>query len=305
MTLLRKYNPYRNYNRQGLQPMEKLNNHSSSHSQHKEEEKNQADREHYMGHGHQQHPTSEDAKQPVFVNINLQFDPATPIAGKPTKLTLTLTEQKSGEPITNFEILHDKLLHLVIVNTSDLSSFAHVHPVLSQDKSGKFTLDHMFQEADEYKAWVDFKPKGQSQVLAAFRFTVVGEPVHKAKAAARDEKQFSKVVEGGGYRLDLIVPDQVAVGDKVDLTFRVAHSNGTPVRDLEPLMAAGGHCVIITSDAKEYLHVHPSEEVEPNWRGGPDVIFSTTFPKSGAYRVWGQFQHNSRVITSDFNLVAK
>lgn len=239
------------------------------------------------------------------INYNLQFDPATPIAGKPTKLTLAVTEQKSGEPITDFEIVHDKLMHLVIVNTSDLSSFAHLHLILSQDKSGKFTLDHMFQAADEYKAWVDIKPKGQYQVLAAFRFTVAGEPVHKPKAATRDEKQFSKVVDDGRYRVDLIVPDHVAAGHNMNLTFRVANSDGTPIRDLEPLMAAGGHCVIIPSDANEFLHVHPLEEVELNWRGGPDVIFSTTLPKSGSYRVWGQFQHNGRVITSDFNLVAK
>jgi hypothetical protein len=284
--------------------MEKLQNHSSSLSQHKEE-KNQAAREHRKGHEHQQHSAAEDARQPAVVNINLQFDPVTPIAGKPTKLALAVTEQKSGEPFVDFETLHDKLMHLVIVSTSDLSSFAHVHPILSQDKSGKFTLDHIFQEADEYKAWVDVKPKGGSQLLAAFRITVAGEQVHKPKAATRDKKEFSKIVEGGRYRVELIVPDDVAAGDNVNLTFRVAHSDGSPIRDLEPLMAAGGHCVIITSDAKEYLHVHPSEEVAPNWRGGPDVMFSTTFPKSGVYRVWGQFQHNGRVITSDYDLVAK
>jgi hypothetical protein len=36
-------------------------------------------------------------------------------------------------------------------------------------------------------------------------------------------------------------------------------------------MAAGGHSVIISSDLKEFLHVHPMEEVGANWRGGPDI----------------------------------
>jgi hypothetical protein len=54
-------------------------------------------------------------------------------------------------------------------------------------------------------------------------------------------------------------------------------------------MAAGGHCVIIDADAREFLHVHPAEEVDDiaNWRGGPSVSFIANFPKPGLYRAWG------------------
>ena len=42
-------------------------------------------------------------------------------------------------------------------------------------------------------------------------------------------------------------------------------------------MAAGGHSVIISSDLKEFLHVHPTEEVDANWRSGPEISFRTSF----------------------------
>ena len=280
--------------------MRETQNHSP-HSQHNREERGHEDRQHHAGHGNVSSKTT-TLEQHIPVNINLQFDPAAPLAGKPAKLTLTVTEQRSGEPITIFEKIHDKLMHLIIVNTSDLSRFAHLHPTL---ENGRFEIDHTFKEADEYKAWIDVKPKCESQVLAAFRFSISGEPVHKPKAWERKEETFSKVMADGTYRIDLAVPDHVAAGHSVDITFRVADSNGKPIRDLEPLMAAGGHCVIITADAREFLHVHPTQEVPENWRGGPDVTFSATFPRSGMYRIWGQFQHKGRVITADYDLAVK
>ena len=65
-------------------------------------------------------------------NVNVQFDPATPQASKPTSLSLVVTEQKVGEPIRDFDIIHDKLMHLIIVNKEDLSHFTHIHPKLGQ-----------------------------------------------------------------------------------------------------------------------------------------------------------------------------
>jgi hypothetical protein len=82
----------------------------------------------------------------------------------------------------------------------------------------------------------------------------------------------------------------------------MSNDNGKPISNLEPLMAAGGHCVIIDSDAREFLHVHPAEEVDDvaSWQGGPSVSFLANFPKPGLYRAWGQFQHEGRLLTADF-----
>lgn len=63
-----------------------------------------------------------------------------------------------------------------------------------------------------------------------------------------------------------------------------------------------GHSVIISSNIQDFLHVHPVEEVQSDWQGGPEVSFKTKFTNGGLYKIWGQFQHKGRVITVDFIL---
>jgi hypothetical protein len=94
----------------------------------------------------------------------------------------------------------------------------------------------------------------------------------------------------------------LAAGRNVTITFEIRDANGKPIRNLEPLMAAGGHCVIISAEGHDFLHVHPIEEVDDvsSWRGGPSISFLANFPKPGLYRAWGQFQHEGRLLTADF-----
>jgi hypothetical protein len=239
----------------------------------------------------------------INYNVNVQFDPATPQAGKPTNLSLIVTEQKVGEPIKQFDIIHDKLMHLVIINSEDLSYFAHIHPRLDEG-SGVFTIDHNFAESGRYKMWIDVKPKGGTQILTAFRFNVEGHPVHsRATTIAPDQTLVKKVVaDGQSYQVTLnFQPEDLAPSKNVTMSFEIRDANGKPIRNLEPLMAAGGHCIIIAADAREFLHVHPVEEVDvPSWRGGPFVSFLANFPKPSLYRAWGQFQHEGRLMTADF-----
>jgi hypothetical protein len=85
------------------------------------------------------------------------------------------------------------------------------------------------------------------------------------------------------------------------MTFEIRDANRKPISNLEPLIAAGDHCVIIAADAREFLDIHPTEEVIiPSWRGGPYVTFLADFPGPGLYRAWGQFQHEGKLLTADF-----
>jgi hypothetical protein len=237
-------------------------------------------------------------------NVNVQFDPPTPQAGKPTHLSLIVTEQKVGEPIKQFDIVHDKLMHLVIVNSEDLSHFAHIHPKLNKE-TGIFHIDHTFAKAGKYKMWTDVKPKGGMQILTAFAFNVEGQPVHSPATIAKEQTLVKKVMaDEQSYQVTLdFQPKPLIAARSVTMTFEIRDANRKPISNLEPLMAAGGHCVIIGAGGHEFLHVHPAEEVTDNvasWRGGPSVSFLANFPKPGLYRAWGQFQHEGRLLTADF-----
>jgi hypothetical protein len=262
---------------------------------------------HHSAHAETTRSTAATSMAPASINynVNVQFDPANPQASKPTNLSLIVTEQKVGEPIKDFDIIHDKLMHLRIVNSEDLSHFAHIHPKLDKE-TGIFHIAHTFARAGRYKMWIDAKPKAGIQILTAFAFTVEGQPVHSPSNITSDRTFEKEVVsEGQSYQVTLnFQRERLGVGRDTKMTFEIRDANGKPISNLEPLMAAGGHCVIIDADGHEFLHVHPAEEVDDDdvasWRGGPSVSFMANFPKPGLYRAWGQFQHEGRLITADF-----
>jgi hypothetical protein len=247
---------------------------------------------------HQHHQIDNQLPLSEHYNVSIRFDPITPEAGKPTELLLSITDQKLGDPVKEFELVHDKLMHLIIVG-EDLSYFAHIHPTIrhGNDEDTAFAISHTFPESGKYKLWVDFKPKGGNQTLAAFKLNVIGKPIHSPEELVHDGK-YTKDSLDGQYQISLKVPTKIVAQNDVDITFNISDSSRRPITNLEPLMAAGGHSVIISSDLKEFLHVHPTEEVDMKWRGGPDVSFKTSFPKPGLYRAWGQFQHQGKVITA-------
>jgi len=283
----------------------------NSHNQHKEpmDERESSANKNERHHNHHSPRSKTTVTSPmvsplVNYNVNVQFDPATPQAGKPTRLSLVVTEQKVGEPIKQFDIIHDKLMHLIIVNKEDLSHFAHIHPKLDRE-TGIFNIAHTFAKAGKYKMWIDVRPKdGMQQILTAFAFNVEGEPIHSPAKIAHEQTRLKNVhAQGQSYQIALnCEPEQLVVGRDIEMTFEIKDANGKPITNLEPLMAAGGHCVIIDADGREFLHVHPAEEVHDavNWRGGPSVSFIANFPKPGLYRAWGQFQHEGRLLTADF-----
>jgi hypothetical protein len=283
----------------------------NTHSQHKEPmdegvsssaSENKSHHNHHSSHSKTAAPSTMFSPS-INYNVNVQFDPVVPQAGKPTHLSLVLTEQKVGEPIKDFDIIHDKLMHLIIINKEDLSNFAHIHPKLDRE-TGVFHIAHTFAKAGKYKMWIDAKPRGGKQILTAFAFNVEGQPIHSPTSIAPEQTLVKNVVaEGQSYRVSLnCQPEQIVAGRNVKMTFEIRDTNGKPISNLEPLMAAGGHCVIIDADGREFLHVHPAEEINDivSWRGGPSVSFLANFPKPGLYRAWGQFQHEGRLLTADF-----
>ena len=103
-------------------PNEEISSQHNTHGQHKEqleerESPMSRNKEHQHDHrSHQSNTTttpaaglSSRASRSRNYNVNVQFDPAIPQAGKPTHLSLVVTEQRVGEPIKDFEIIHEKL----------------------------------------------------------------------------------------------------------------------------------------------------------------------------------------------------
>jgi hypothetical protein len=122
---------------------------------------------------HQHHEVHNQLLLSKYYNVSIRFDPITPEARKPTELMLSVTDQKLGDPIREFELVHDKLMHVIIV-AEDLSYFTHIHPTIRDGNDGDTTISHTFPESGKYKLWVDFKPKGETKLLQHLNLMLPG-----------------------------------------------------------------------------------------------------------------------------------
>jgi uncharacterized membrane protein len=226
-------------------------------------------------------------------------------AGQEVLLRLTpLRGQTTRDVLRDLAVVHEHLMHLIVVS-SDLSFFDHVHPVRQPD--GSFTLPYTFPRPGSYLLFADITPAGQrSQV---FRMPLV---VRDAQLNAELLAKISTIVPAPALCKPLaddpsmtaqliFLPRTPTAGLHTNFLFRLT-KDGRPVNDLEPYIGAMGHCVIISQDTLVYLHCHPEQLLAPDpaARGGPDVSFHTIFPKPGLYKIWGQFKRGNRVLVVDF-----
>jgi hypothetical protein len=211
-------------------------------------------------------------------------------ANTPFRFTVTGPD---GHPVTDYRRSHEKELHLIVVRR-DLAAFQHVHP--TRDDSGVWTVPLDLSRAGTYRVFADFAPAalhGDTLTLGA-DLAVAGQftPVTLAPSAE------TVTVDGYEVRLD----GAPGAADESELTFTVRR-NGREVTDLEPYLGTYGHLVSLRTGDLAYLHTHPAEEAHTGERGGPRVLFETTFPTAGTYRLFLDFQHDGTVRTAEFTVV--
>jgi uncharacterized membrane protein len=221
----------------------------------------------------------------------IQVTPTQPQPDAPTRLQLTVQRRQAVIPL---DVVHTKKMHLIVVSR-DLSFFDHVHPVEQPD--GSYVIDYTFPNSGEYVLYADVTPAGAYNQVFRMPVTVGGPPAPPARLV--ETPASARLI--GDYRVALTAsPYPLRAQDEANLTFTLSES-GKPVTDLQAYLGAGGHCVILSGDTADYLHSHPLEPPGSSITG-PQVQFHTRFPRSGLYKVWGQFLHAGRVMTADFVL---
>jgi hypothetical protein len=202
--------------------------------------------------------------------------------GRTERLAFRIVDER-GATVRDFDVEHTKEMHLIVARR-DLTGFQHLHPERTAD--GTWTTDITLPEAGSYRLFADFSHEGEPQTLAA-DLRVDGpadlEPLPAPRAVA---------VSDGGYdvRLDA---GRARPGEEAELRFAIS-KDGEPVKT-EEYLGAGGHLVALRDGDLAFLHVHPEEH-------GDSVSFAATFPTAGSYRLFLQFQHESRVQTVAFTL---
>lgn len=205
-------------------------------------------------------------------------------ADRPERLSFVI-QAPNGRPLEDYELLHDRQLHLVVVSR-DLGRFAHVHP--ERDAAGTWSVDLPAQPPGSYRAYADFKPEGGEQLTLGTDLTVPGPLGAPQPLSPRRQ------VEVDGYQATL--EGDAEAGDSSTLTITIRR-NGQVITT-EPYLGAAGHLVAIRDGDMAYLHVHPVDD-EPR---GP-VRFGVEVPSPGTYGLYFDFLHEGVVRTAAFTAV--
>ncbi|WP_442600025.1 hypothetical protein [Neobacillus sp. D3-1R] len=192
--------------------------------------------------------------------------------------------------VKDFDINHEKLLHLIIVS-KDLSYFQHVHP--EYKGAGVFEILHDFPAGGEYRMVADFKPTNGSSMSKMEWLSVEGEQTQPKPMTV--DNSLEKRVNGMKVKLSFDPPLEVGVESTLKFTF-LDEKTDQPITDLEPYLGSIGHTVVFSADGERYLHVHALD----GQGSGPDALFATNFSESGVYKTWGQFQKDGKVFTVSY-----
>ena len=218
--------------------------------------------------------------------VKLQFKPAKPSTSASPRAIPT------GEPIREFEYVHEKPIHLLIVS-NDLANFDHIHPELTDDDS--YEVSYTFPRAGRYRMWADYSLPGEAPRVDSFDVIAEG-PAFAPKKKTESPKSLA---------LKLVPQQPVRAGEDIPLTFQLSGN----LDSLQPYLGAWAHVILVSKDLKIFAHVHPSERaaasVHTHAIFGPsprEIRIVTSFPKAGIYKLWAQVQQAGEVLTFPFLL---
>jgi hypothetical protein len=187
-----------------------------------------------------------------------------------------------GTPEHDFTPLHDRLLHLIVVDR-ELTSFHHVHPTLAADGTWSARLPAV--EPGSYRAVADFHVERGPRLALGTDLAVPGDyrptpPSPPARTAHVD-----------GYDVTIASTQGAGGVDEIALTVR---RGGKRVTDLQPYLGASGHLVAMRAGDLAYAHVHPLDQEAGTIR------FEATLAAAGRYRLFLDFKHGGEVHTAAF-----
>ena len=222
--------------------------------------------------------------EPTEYHMDLTTSPRAIRPGQAVNLTFAITDPWKHRPVTNFQIVHEKLFHMFVVG-QDLEFFLHDHPVFSTD--GQFHFDNLvLPRGGMYRVLGDFYPDAATPQLISKTLLVAGDAPARMKASP--SRRSATVTFS-------TVPERVIAGTNTQLHFKL-----TPGDGLEKYLGAWGHMLIASDDLIDLIHLHPFIA-----DGGAEIQFNAVLPRPDHdYRVWMQYQRLGVVHTERFDVRA-
>ena len=233
---------------------------------------------------------------------------------------LAVTIKKSGAPVTTFSPLHGADLHFIAIS-SDLSEIVHTHPVLGT--AGQFSDTVTFNNAQPYAVFGEFIPGGTTaekvaratlSPLHAVTATPVLTAPYDGSAAKTITVDSTKVVVAAAPS-GMVMPSMAT-----HLSISIQTLAGAPVTDLEDWLGMPAHAIFVSKDLATFIHAHGMPDMgggsssgghtghgghmsDAGGMGDAGAVsgalgVDVTFPSSGLYKVFFQFQRSGAIVTA-------
>lgn len=228
--------------------------------------------------------------------VEVETNPSEVLAEEAFKLTLRVSNSADSKPVTEFDEVHTKLLHLIVVS-EDLTIFLHLHPDYQGD--GIFILDDVdLPKEANYILFADFTPTDDEQQIIRLELSTADAQASEPElVAGTPEARVDKL------RFQLDMADDLKTHEGTTLRFHVTDAiNGEPIETLDEYLGAAGHLVVVDESGEIYLHTHPAGHTMAGMQMtyGPDIEFMTEFPTSGLYALWLQVEYEGEIYTAPF-----
>ncbi|MBI4452402.1 hypothetical protein HY637_03160 [Candidatus Woesearchaeota archaeon] len=204
--------------------------------------------------------------------------------GKEAVLKFTINELQSKKPVLDLDIVHDKIMHVVLVR-NDLKHFEHIHPEASG--AGVFSAPFNFTASGAYRIWIDFTINGMQHIVD-FDINIPGN--------AEAEEKYTL----GGLKVNFISSKEIAAEKEAELKFEIFDSNNKPVPITEKFLVANAHLMAIDEALEGFNHNH-----DENFDKDNKIAFKHKFTKPGKYKLWVQFSAERKVRTASFDVVVE
>jgi hypothetical protein len=184
------------------------------------------------------------------------------VAGRPYRYVFRIFGP-DGSVLRDYDVEHERRLHLSIVGREPDAPFLHLHP--RQRDDGAWSVPLELPPPGSYRVFADFTTGGERRTLAV-DLIATGRPL---TAAWWDSVYVVKLREQGDR-----------------LVFDVRGDRGSV--ETQPYLGAGGHLVVLREGDFAYIHAHAEEG---------ELAFDVPFPSEGRYRLYLQFKVGDTVET--------
>ena len=189
--------------------------------------------------------------------------------------------REAGKPVLRLEASldplipdHGKLMHLFVIDSARMRSFAHLHPTLADSSTFETVLPPLPPGSYRLYGDVTFETGQTHTLLGTVRLTS-DDSIAAAATGRADADDSWRVADGVARRNGLApaarledgstmewLPDSTPtrVGDDATLRFRVRDPAGAPAT-LEPYLGMAAHAVIARTDGAVFVHLHPAGTV--------------------------------------------